>query len=255
MLRPRCTLRRYGALAVPKNIILPNFPFSDFHGRIALIYSVRLHILRGDAPHREDGIAPDTNTGANSSLRPYPSTVLYADRRIAVRHGENGIIVIASEQQRTLRQTHVAAYRYFVEIVYPAVFTYPAVIANDKIPRRLDGHIVLDDKSTSYLCPKQTEQHDLDAHKGIPRCPHHECIDEIPQGGFQYSRSLRESRAVECGETYITLHKPSFLPLHWTTKFCFSNTNLSNQTNLSLTQEFYFFDHGKHRTHGNNKYL
>ena len=50
---------------------------------------------------------------------------------------------------------------------------------------------------------------------------------------------------------------PSFLP-HETTKLYFPNTDIlfllntdcTDNTDIPLTTEFYFLDHGKHGTHG-----
>lgn len=65
--------------------------------------------------------------------------------------------MIASKEQSTLRDTYITANDNLIKIIYPAIFTQPAIITNHQISWRLDDDIVLDDQALAYLRTKDTE--------------------------------------------------------------------------------------------------
>ena len=63
--------------------------------------------------------------------------------------------MVASKEQRPLRNAHVVANHHLVEVINPARLAKPTVVTNDEVPWRFDDNIILDHQPLTNLSPKR----------------------------------------------------------------------------------------------------
>lgn len=132
-----------------------NFASAQKRCRIAAVDFVRRNILGHDATGGHDRALTNLDTCGHESSSPYPRSVAYINRVDQEPECRIGPVVIARAEIRTLRNTHMVAQSYRGDVIDPAVFSNPAVVAHSEEPWILYSHPGLDHHTSTNTRSKK----------------------------------------------------------------------------------------------------